>query len=233
MLVLIPSSAAPVKSRARARVSLRPGRRPSSKTRRRQAPKQAAAQAAPVLVRHVVEPCTASGSALGGWQGRRLRRPGSGAKRGNISAQLTSILPMDPSTMKQPSFAAPHLPAHHLPPHSKRSNLPSPIDLMIDTRTQQVTVHSQSKDGKDEVKTRHMHLPPDLADGLSRTSSRTFGRAPRKREFPCCSHTRSADRDARDCSPCRRSLLVGGFLSKGDALRDQDEIVESQALWRP
>jgi hypothetical protein len=27
-------------------------------------------------------------------------------------------------------------------------------------------VHSQSKDGKDEVKTRHMHLPPDLADGL-------------------------------------------------------------------
>jgi hypothetical protein len=37
---------------------------------------------------------------------------------------------------------------------------------MIDARTEQVTVHSTGKDGKDEVKTRHMYLPPDLGDGL-------------------------------------------------------------------
>jgi hypothetical protein len=37
---------------------------------------------------------------------------------------------------------------------------------MIDTRTGKVTVHSIGKDGKDEVKTSQMKLPPDLANGI-------------------------------------------------------------------
>jgi len=52
---------------------------------------------------------------------------------------------------------------HHI---QKGPFFPHPIDLMIDGRTGSVTVHSTGKDGKDDVKTRTMKLPPDLADGL-------------------------------------------------------------------
>ena len=48
----------------------------------------------------------------------------------------------------------------------KGSSFPHPMDVMIDVHTGQVTVHSTGKDGKDEVKTDHLDLPPDLANGL-------------------------------------------------------------------
>jgi len=52
---------------------------------------------------------------------------------------------------------------HHI---QKGPSFPHPIELQIDTRGGQVTVHSTGKDGKEEVKTDHLKLPPDLANGL-------------------------------------------------------------------
>lgn len=43
---------------------------------------------------------------------------------------------------------------------------PHPIDLSIDVRSGNVTVKSTGKDGKEEVSTEHMNLPPDLCNGM-------------------------------------------------------------------
>jgi hypothetical protein len=43
---------------------------------------------------------------------------------------------------------------------------PHPMDLSIDVRSGQVTVRSTGKDGKEEVKTDHVDLPPDLYNGI-------------------------------------------------------------------
>jgi hypothetical protein len=43
---------------------------------------------------------------------------------------------------------------------------PHPMDVMIDARSGQVTVRSTGKDGKEEVKTDHVDLPADLANGM-------------------------------------------------------------------
>ena len=48
----------------------------------------------------------------------------------------------------------------------KGPSFPNPIDLSIDTRSREVTVRSTGKDGKEEVKTSHLDLPPDLANGI-------------------------------------------------------------------
>jgi hypothetical protein len=40
------------------------------------------------------------------------------------------------------------------------------MDVLIDARSRQVTVRSTGKDGKEEVKTDHLDLPPDLANGM-------------------------------------------------------------------
>jgi hypothetical protein len=45
-------------------------------------------------------------------------------------------------------------------------SFPHPMDVLIDVQTGLVTVHSTGKDGKDEVKTDHLDLPPDLVNGL-------------------------------------------------------------------
>lgn len=52
---------------------------------------------------------------------------------------------------------------HHI---QKGPSFPHPIDVLIDTRTGQVTVRSTGKDGKEEVKTEHLDLPADLANGM-------------------------------------------------------------------
>jgi len=52
---------------------------------------------------------------------------------------------------------------HHI---QKGPSFPHPTDVLIDAPTGQVTVHSTGKDGKEEVKTDHLNLPPDLANGL-------------------------------------------------------------------
>jgi hypothetical protein len=40
------------------------------------------------------------------------------------------------------------------------------MDMSIDVRSGQVTIRSPGKDGKEEVKSEHLDLPPDLANGL-------------------------------------------------------------------
>jgi hypothetical protein len=52
---------------------------------------------------------------------------------------------------------------HHI---QKGPSFPHPMDMSIDVRTGQVTVRSPGKDGKDEVKSEHLDLPPDLVNGL-------------------------------------------------------------------
>jgi hypothetical protein len=52
---------------------------------------------------------------------------------------------------------------HHI---QKGPAFPHPMDAMIDARSGQVTVRTTGKDGKEEVKTEHVNLPPDLANGM-------------------------------------------------------------------
>jgi hypothetical protein len=52
---------------------------------------------------------------------------------------------------------------HHI---QKGPSFPHPMDMLIDARSGQVTVRSTGKDGKEEVKTDHLDLPPDLANGI-------------------------------------------------------------------
>lgn len=48
----------------------------------------------------------------------------------------------------------------------KGPSFPHPMDVLIEARSGQVTVRSTGKDGKEEVKTDHLSLPPDLANGM-------------------------------------------------------------------
>jgi hypothetical protein len=48
----------------------------------------------------------------------------------------------------------------------KGPSFPHPMDVLIDAASGEVTTRSMDKDGKEEVKTDHMNLPPDLANGL-------------------------------------------------------------------
>jgi hypothetical protein len=43
---------------------------------------------------------------------------------------------------------------------------PHPMDVLIDCRSSKVTVRTVGKDGKEEVKTDHVALPADLANGI-------------------------------------------------------------------
>jgi hypothetical protein len=44
---------------------------------------------------------------------------------------------------------------------------PHPLDSAIDARGGQVTVRTTGKDGRPEIKTEHVDLPPDLANGMT------------------------------------------------------------------
>jgi len=48
----------------------------------------------------------------------------------------------------------------------KGPSFPHPMDVLVDARSGQVTVRFTGKDGKDEVKSEHLDLPPDLANGM-------------------------------------------------------------------
>jgi hypothetical protein len=52
---------------------------------------------------------------------------------------------------------------HHI---QKGPSFPHPMDVLVDTGSGQTTVRSTGKDGKEEVKTDHPDLPPDLANGM-------------------------------------------------------------------
>jgi hypothetical protein len=52
---------------------------------------------------------------------------------------------------------------HHV---QKGPSFPHLMEVLVDCRGSQVTVRSVGKDGKEEVKTDHLDLPQDLANGL-------------------------------------------------------------------
>src|SRR5258708_3796657 len=52
---------------------------------------------------------------------------------------------------------------HHI---QKGPSFPQPMDLSIDVPSGQITVRSTGKDGKEDVKSERLDLPPDLANGL-------------------------------------------------------------------
>lgn len=52
---------------------------------------------------------------------------------------------------------------HHI---QKGPSFPHPMDLLIDAHSGTVTSRSEGKDGKEDVTTEHMKLPPDLANGI-------------------------------------------------------------------
>lgn len=52
---------------------------------------------------------------------------------------------------------------HHV---QKGPFFPHPMDLMVDTRTNQVTVKTTGKDGKEQNFSEHMNLPLDVANGM-------------------------------------------------------------------
>jgi hypothetical protein len=55
---------------------------------------------------------------------------------------------------------------HHI---QKGPSFPHPLDLSVDTSTNQVSVRSLNKDGKEDVATQHMDLPGDLSNGMIST----------------------------------------------------------------
>jgi hypothetical protein len=52
---------------------------------------------------------------------------------------------------------------HHI---QKGPSFPHPMDMLVDAHSGQVTVRTPGKDGKEDVKTDHLDLPPDIANGL-------------------------------------------------------------------
>lgn len=52
---------------------------------------------------------------------------------------------------------------HHI---QKGPSFPHPMDVLIDSRSGMVTVRSTGKDGKQEVITQRVAMPPDLANGM-------------------------------------------------------------------
>jgi len=52
---------------------------------------------------------------------------------------------------------------HHI---QKGPSFPHAMDMSIDVRSGEVTVRSMGKDGKEEVTTDHLDIPPDLANGM-------------------------------------------------------------------
>jgi hypothetical protein len=48
----------------------------------------------------------------------------------------------------------------------KGPSFPHPMDVLVDARTSQVTTRAPGKDGKEDVKTEHVDLPSNLANGL-------------------------------------------------------------------
>jgi hypothetical protein len=52
---------------------------------------------------------------------------------------------------------------HHI---QRGPSFPHPMDLSMDVRSGEVTTSSTEKDGKKEVKTEHLDLPSDLANGV-------------------------------------------------------------------
>jgi len=58
------------------------------------------------------------------------------------------------------------------------------MDVSIDVPSGQVTVRSTGKDGKEEVKSEHLDLPPDLINGLILSISKNIRPKSRRPKYP-------------------------------------------------
>lgn len=126
------------------------------------------AEADPILVRHVQ-------GTLHGFLEMRAE-DGSVVASGEIvqwvhGDRLTSRTVYrfkDGSTDEETTVFSQHRTLHLITDHhiQKGPSFPHPMDVLIDTGSGQVTVRSTDKDGKEQVKTDHLDLPPDLANGM-------------------------------------------------------------------
>lgn len=126
------------------------------------------AQAEPILVRHVqgtvhgfLEMRSADGQVLASGDSVQVVRGAQVTTHTLFNFKDGSV--DDETTVFTQSKIFHLITDHHI---QKGPAFPHPMDILIDTRTGQVTVHSTGKDGKDDVKTDHLTLPPDLANGL-------------------------------------------------------------------
>jgi hypothetical protein len=60
---------------------------------------------------------------------------------------------------------------HHI---QKGPSFPKPMDVLIDVPSGQITVRTAGKGGKEDIKTEHLDLPPDLINGLILTIAKNI-----------------------------------------------------------
>jgi hypothetical protein len=129
---------------------------------------QAAAQAAPIPVRHIkgtvhgfLELKSDDGHVIASGDMTQIARGSQVTSRMLFTFKDGSV--DDETTVYSQRRNFQLITYHHI---QKGPSFPHPIELLIDARSGQVTVKSTGKDGKEDVKTDHLKLPPDLANGL-------------------------------------------------------------------
>ena len=106
----------------------------------------------------------------------------------------------------------------------KGPSFPHPTDVLINAQTGEVIVHSRGKDGKEEVKTDHLDLPPDLANGLVPVVLQNLPpNAPVTTRLHGRSHTKAEAGETRHLQRGRRQMLCRRLFAEGDPLRHQDQ----------
>jgi hypothetical protein len=119
---------------------------------------------------------------------------------------------------------------HHI---QKGPAFPNPLDLSIDVRSGQITVRSTGKDGKKEVKSEHLALPPDLVNGLILSITKNISPETPETKVSMVVASPKPRLVKLAISPMVRSLshwLVP--LAKPCVLRSRSSWEESRAWWR-
>jgi len=126
------------------------------------------AQAEPIPVRHVqgtvhgfLELCSADGQVLASGDSVQVVHGTQVTSHTLFTFKDGSV--DDETTVVSQSRTFHLITDHHI---QKGPFFPHPMDVLIDTRSGQVTIRSTGKDGKEEVKTDHLVLPTDLANGM-------------------------------------------------------------------
>ena len=110
---------------------------------------------------------------------------------------------------------------HHI---QRGPYFPTQLDMNIDVGKGTVVTRSKDKDGKEQVSTEHMKLPPDLYNGLvtpivKNLSAGCAGNKGLNDRRPLPSRALSHSRCGRWA---RRHFLVAGSDRKAAAIRNQD-----------
>jgi hypothetical protein len=108
---------------------------------------------------------------------------------------------------------------HHI---QKGPSFPQPMDLSIDVRSGRITVRSTGKDGKEDVTTEHMDLPPDLANGLILSIAKNIRPDTRETKVSMVVATPTPRLVKVAISPHGEESFSGGLPSQSDAVRAED-----------